>query len=542
MASRSCRIALSAFVIALQILIVGAAEVAVDSTDADTASSVVDDSSNNRVFGGRDAQNGRYPYIAHVYNKDDRSYCAGTLITPDTILSAAHCADEDSVPSYVIIGKHSRLDYASEAGVEKIGVKEVILHPDHRDGFDWINDHVMNDIVLFKLKGSSRQTPVKVNFNSDLPNTYNVKQLRVMGWGTLNYDRERPDELQVADVEYVSNYVCSQSKGKIRPTSTYERSYKGYITEDMLCAASPGRDACAGDSGGPLIIPGYSAAQDVQVGVVSWGYGCASENFPGVYARLDIQADYIHGELCNDNDSYQPLCSQNPPPTPRPSLRPTRNPTRRPTRSPTAKPNPAPSTRSPTPRPSPSPTKRPSKAPTDPYVAPDLILPTVIGSNDWDDLMEKRPEILTVEIQFDDKPSDVGWSIQPAIKNPTQAALVTRNIGEYSRMKGGEVVTETVPLNANDPTLYTFILVDQEGDGMTSGTPGRYTIYAGEKEDGNVVAQGGGEYNLATMAILSTANVALGRNDGGFGEEAVLEYIASKEEMAGGGRRRRKLA
>ena len=282
-ARRFCRIALSAFVIALQSSIVGAAEVAVDNTDIDTASSSVDlVDSNNRVFGGRDAQRDRYPYIAHVYNKDDRSYCAGTLITPDTILSAAHCADEDSVPSYVIIGKHSRLDYASEAGVEKIGVKKIILHPDHRDGFDWINDHVMNDVVLLKLKGSSRHTPVKVNFNSDFPNSYNAKQLRVMGWGTLNYDRERPDELQVADVEYVPNSVCSQSKGKIRPTSTYERSYRGYITEDMMCAASPGRDACAGDSGGPLIIPGYSAAQDVQVGVVSWGYGCASENFPGI--------------------------------------------------------------------------------------------------------------------------------------------------------------------------------------------------------------------------------------------------------------------
>ena len=265
--------------VAIRISNAEASEVAAENTK-DVARSLAD--TDNRVFGGRDAQKGRYPYLAHIYNRNGRSYCAGTLITPDTILSAAHCADEDSVPSYVVIGKHSRLEFGSEAGVEMIGVKKIILHPDHRDGFDWINDHLLNDIVILKLKAASRHKPVKINFNSNLPNTGSAKQLRVMGWGTLNYERDRPGELQIADVDYVPNSVCSRAKGKIRPSSSYERSYRGYITNDMMCAASPGKDACSGDSGGPLIIPGNSAADDIQVGVVSWGYGCASANFPGI--------------------------------------------------------------------------------------------------------------------------------------------------------------------------------------------------------------------------------------------------------------------
>ena len=223
----------------------------------------------SRVFGGKDAQFQRYKYMAHIYNKDGRPYCAGTLITPTYILSAAHCADDDSTPAYVIIGKHSRLYYQSEPGVERIDVKKILVHPDHQDGYDWINDHILNDIVLLQLKAPSRHTPVKLSFDANRLQA--GVGLRVMGWGTTSYDRTRPDELQIADVNYIPNAVCEKSKGKIRPTSTYDKSYAGYITSDMMCAASKNKDACSGDSGGPLIIPGNSAAQDLQVGIVSWG-------------------------------------------------------------------------------------------------------------------------------------------------------------------------------------------------------------------------------------------------------------------------------
>ena len=223
----------------------------------------------SRVFGGKDAKFQRYQYMAHIYNKDGRPYCAGTLITPTYILSAAHCADDDSTPAYVIIGKHSRLYYQNEPNVERIDVKKKIVHPDHQDGYDWINDHILNDIVLLQLKAPSRHTPVKLSFDANRLQA--GIGLRVMGWGTTSYDRTRPDELQIADVNYIPNAVCAKSKGKIRPTSTYDKSYAGYITDDMMCAASKGKDACSGDSGGPLIIPGNSAAQDLQVGIVSWG-------------------------------------------------------------------------------------------------------------------------------------------------------------------------------------------------------------------------------------------------------------------------------
>jgi len=61
------------------------------------------------------------------------------------------------------------------------------------------------------------------------------------------------------------------------------------IDNSMLCAASPGKDACQGDSGGPL----YDKENYVLVGVVSFGNGCADENYPGVYANTASEWPWI---------------------------------------------------------------------------------------------------------------------------------------------------------------------------------------------------------------------------------------------------------
>ena len=76
-------------------------------------------------------------------------------------------------------------------------------------------------------------------------------------------------------------------------------------------------------SGGPLIVPGSSASQDILIGVTSWGIGCATRVFPGVFARVSRAYDWIAETVCET--------STNPPgymcETPEPSAKPSREPT-----------------------------------------------------------------------------------------------------------------------------------------------------------------------------------------------------------------------
>lgn len=78
-----------------------------------------------------------------------------------------------------------------------------------------------------------------------------------------------------------------------------------FISTDMLCAARSGKDSCQGDSGGPLIIKDESG-EDTQVGIVSWGYGCADPAYPGVYSRVSESIGFIEQVV---NGTYVKPCT-----------------------------------------------------------------------------------------------------------------------------------------------------------------------------------------------------------------------------------------
>ncbi|KAL7481793.1 hypothetical protein ACHAW6_007465 [Cyclotella cf. meneghiniana] len=350
-----------------------------------------------RIIGGYETQEGRYPYAVALTRGGEKFFCGGSLIARDIVLTAAvstpslrvlrphytlvfishtivsldafvvptlsrhrrraqHCAGG----SYsVAVGRHS-LSADNRTG-EEIPMEREIVHPD----WDAYTDEYDFALVLLSRpvrsnSDAEEEEAVVVALNpgdSSLPENGDV--VRTMGWGDTTLDDETKvvsDVLMEVDVQVISNEECSAVQGT---DGMYTNNYAEYIFPSMICTLTPGSDACQGDSGGPLIIPGSDATQDILIGVVSWGIGCA-RMFPGVYSRVSLAYDWIKETICNVS-SVPPdaLCDDLPEPTPEPSHMPTVGPSDVPSRSPTERPS-----ASPTRRPSASPSTRPSGSPS----------------------------------------------------------------------------------------------------------------------------------------------------------------------------------
>jgi len=247
-------------------------------------------SSHARIIGGKTAEDGRFPYAVSFQDVLGH-FCGGSLISRDVVLSAAHC---DGIPiDKAVVGRH---DLNTNEGAE-VKVASTLRHPEYSD------ETTDNDVMLVFLEEPADESIDLVKLNSDTSYPGIDALVSVAGWGLTDVSEfEVSDVLMTVEVSTISNEECSSSKGYIE--GLYG-SYNGTITDNMLCARDEGEDSCQGDSGGPLVLEGLGGLADVQVGVVSWGFGCAHESFPGVYARVSSAYQWIREEVCRSS-SYAP--------------------------------------------------------------------------------------------------------------------------------------------------------------------------------------------------------------------------------------------
>ena len=214
------------------------------------------------------------------------------MIAKDVILTAAHC---QGGTYNIMIGRHD-IENDNDGWIK--GKKTELPHPSYDD------ESTDNDFMLVFLDSAitgNNFDLVKLNKDSSEPRVGD--RVTVMGWGDTDIREsvsELSDELKHVNVNVICNSECDESEGTV---DGYYDNYFDQITSNMLCAIKEGggEDSCQGDSGGPLVIKGDNAntSQDIQVGVVSWGVGCASQHFPGVYARVSRAYDWIEKEVCS---------------------------------------------------------------------------------------------------------------------------------------------------------------------------------------------------------------------------------------------------
>uniref|UniRef100_A0A3B4WAH6 trypsin n=1 Tax=Seriola lalandi dorsalis TaxID=1841481 RepID=A0A3B4WAH6_SERLL len=202
-------------------------------------------------------------------------FCGGSLVNENWVVSAAHCYKSRIE---VRLGEHHiRVTEGSE---QFISGSRMIRNP-------YYNRYTLaNDIMLIKLSKPATLNqyvqPVALPTSCAPAGT----MCKVSGWGNTMSSCE----------------MCLQSL-TIHPYLTLyfhfltdcNNSYPGMIDNTMFCAGylEGGKDSCQGDSGGPVVCNG-----ELQ-GVVSWGYGCAERNYPGVYSKVCVQTEWLHNTMAS---------------------------------------------------------------------------------------------------------------------------------------------------------------------------------------------------------------------------------------------------
>jgi len=209
--------------------------------------------------------------------------CGATFLGNKWVLTAAHCVDSANASLFKMnVGEYDLSDGVQNA----TDIANIYIHPLYD------NDTFDNDIAIVELVSAPLNAPPAVQIASAaLTEQYAIENnlATVAGWGGRQGYKpgegptsDFPDILHQVDLQLSTNAQCREALGESfgLPADNVN------VTDVMICAdvSEGGRGSCQGDSGGPLVINTSSGLQ--QVGIVSWGFGCAEAGYPGVYTRV----------------------------------------------------------------------------------------------------------------------------------------------------------------------------------------------------------------------------------------------------------------
>jgi len=213
------------------------------------------------VVGGQDAPPDAAPFTVALLD-GDQLVCAGVLLAPDVVLTAAHC----TITADTVLAGTLTLDGPGE----RRAIDAVSRHP------DWSSDTGL-DVAVLSLDAPVDGVPTAILAGPCDTSIQPDQAARVYGWGSTQSDG--------------LGYSSTLQQGPVTvtdPACTADSACRDVPGGELL-ASAPSVDACVGDSGGPLVD-----ADGVVIGLVARGVDGETACGPGgVYTRTDALGDWL---------------------------------------------------------------------------------------------------------------------------------------------------------------------------------------------------------------------------------------------------------
>jgi secreted trypsin-like serine protease len=237
---------------------------------------------NPKIFGPDIiAASGQFPYMAALFVKrgsgELQQFCGATLIGPRRLLTAGHCKIFMDDRVYYVVGQTD----IGDANTIAVPIDHIERHPQYLEYRNGSGDvvAVSHDVAVVVLKADAAGTQFARLYDGAGAAEAAGKQTTVIGWGVTDTSAGATSSRLLGTHLFIgADADCKQA-------------YSPYIDAGMLCAAAPGKDACEGDSGGPLLLTDSSGT--IQIGVVSFGDGCAKIGYPTVYSKVNVYRSWI---------------------------------------------------------------------------------------------------------------------------------------------------------------------------------------------------------------------------------------------------------
>ena len=265
-----------------------------------------------RIIGGEQAETDTWSWTVSI-RVDHSHICGGTLISSTLVLTAAHCLKTIKSLSSLKVNIGSK--YVAVIRQQRF-VSNIYLPRNH------IPNTFVDDIAVIRLSSAVDMTDRSVAYIC-LPTVTNREYPPVgtpviaVGWGVLTpFSRTPSSTLRQVALRTVSPTAAS-CHAMIYNTNSQlcagvQGGGKGMQSEILSihqtnerCPLVFSSDTCQGDSGGPLMM--FSNGHWELIGITSYGSGCGSADYSGVYTRVSQYSDWISCFLSNDTSCIRDM-------------------------------------------------------------------------------------------------------------------------------------------------------------------------------------------------------------------------------------------